>query len=292
MRLFIVLFSVLILFFPNMSYGEGLDYEQVLEELEKNISAPSQKSEKLIAQLIGEWNNLSREQKINVYIYQAVFLTYQGNYNASVVSLKNAEKLAPRDALQSKIHQSLSANYIALKQYSEALTLMEDSLQRIDKYDDIEIKLSSYVRLANLALVLNAYQDMREFAAKSAELSAKINDVRQHCFSLLMLAVVDLKENRSGEAQQGFLSSQIYCEEKKFPLIGLMSQKGLALVALQSEDYNRAKYLLEPVLKGYQEFNFQTEINHVNALLSQTYLSLGDASQAEEFANKVMSLSD
>ncbi|MGS0691163.1 diguanylate cyclase [Shewanella sp. 0m-6] len=194
--------------------------------------------------------------------------------------------------MQSKIHQSLSANYIALKQYSEALTLMEDSLQRIDKYDDIEIKLSSYVRLANLALVLNAYQDMREFAAKSAELSAKINDVRQHCFSLLMLAVVDLKENRSGEAQQGFLSSQIYCEEKKFPLIGLMSQKGLALVALQSEDYNRAKYLLEPVLKGYQEFNFQTEINHVNALLSQTYLSLGDASQAEEFANKVMSLSD
>ncbi|MGS0681812.1 tetratricopeptide repeat-containing diguanylate cyclase [Shewanella sp. 125m-7] len=224
-------------------------------------------------------------------MYQAILKTYGGDYQESIRLLREATKLNPSEATLNKIYQYLSTNYIGLKDYPAALALMAANLERIDEISDIDIKVGSYVRLANLALELDAYQDLRDYALQAMALSHDV-DTRQHCFALLYVAVADLKQQQFKSAESSFKNSQTFCEANQLPLIGLMSQKGLALVAIQREDYNRAKSLLELVLKGYQEFNFQSEINHVNALLSQTYFSLGDASQAEEFANKVMSLSD
>ena len=44
--------------------------------------------------------------------------------------------------------------------------------------------------------------------------------------------------------------------------------------------------------KNNQEFNFESQINNVTALLSQTYLRLGHLSLANDFASKVMALDD
>ncbi|WP_223296252.1 tetratricopeptide repeat-containing diguanylate cyclase [Shewanella halifaxensis] len=224
-------------------------------------------------------------------MYIAIGKTYAGDYHPSIQLLREAEQLTPSTATLNKIYQYLSTNYIALKDYPAALALMTANLERIDEITDIDIKMGSYVRLANLALALDAYDDMREYALKALALSQD-GEARVHCFALLFVAVADLKQQQYKSSESRFQRSKIFCEANQFPLIGLMSQKGLAEIAIQGEDYKRAKSLLELVLKAYQEFNFQTEINHVNALLSQTYLALEDYPQAEEFANKVMGLSD
>ncbi|MCL1139718.1 GGDEF domain-containing protein [Shewanella pneumatophori] len=291
MRCVIVLFFLSSLVISNVSRAEDVDYDAILMKLELNISTSSMHSEELIKQLNDVWPNLTREQKTKVYMYQAVLLTYKGDYLSSNSLLVKAEKLNPSDELLNKIYQTLTTNYITLKQYSGALMLMERHLERINKINDIDIKVGSYVRLAYLALELDAYQDLREYALEAMTLSHDL-DNRQHCFALLYVAVADLKQQQYQNADSSFQRSQDFCETNQLPLIALMSQKGLAEIALNTEDYQSAKGLLETVLEGYQEFNFQIEINHVNALLSQTYFHLGDFIQAETFARKVMELND
>ncbi|WP_299808837.1 GGDEF domain-containing protein [uncultured Shewanella sp.] len=290
MRYTIVILLYLFAASTLVNAEEG-NYDATLTEIVDSLTAAPQKSTDLLESMLGDWGELSTEQRALVKIYQAILKIYDGDYQASIILLREAESFNPSAATLNKIYQYLSTNYIGLKDYPAALELMAVNLDRIEQANNTDIKVGSYIRLANLALELDAYQNMREYALEAMSLSLDV-DSRQHCFALLYVAVADLKQQQYQNAENGFQRSQTFCEANQLPLIGLMSQKGLALVAINTENYHSAKNLLEPVLKGYQEFNFQTEINHVNALLSQTYLALEDSPQAEEFANKVMSLND
>ncbi|GIU51166.1 GGDEF domain-containing protein [Shewanella sairae] len=271
--------------------AEENDFDTILDEIVYSLTVSPQKSTILIDDMLSRWSALSAEQKSRVKVYQAILKTYDAEYQASIQLLREAEQLNSSDVSLNQISQYLATNYIALKNYPAALELMEKNLERISEISDVSIKVASYVRLANLAMELSAYQDMKAYAVEAMVLSQNL-DTKQHCFAQLFVAVADLKQQEYEKAKNAFQRSKVFCEGNQFPLIGLMSRTGLALVAIETEEFKGSRKLLEHVLKGYQEFNFQTEINHVNALLSQTYLGLGDYAQAEEFANKVMGLSD
>lgn len=287
--LFIGLFFCLA--FPFAGSANEKSYDETLNKLDKASSSSQVEAEVIIESLLTSWEQLSNEQKARLKMYIAIGKIYAGDYQASILLLRAAEQYNPSTETINKIYQYLSTNYIALKDYPAALALMAENLERIDEFNNIDIKVGSYTRLANLALELDAYDDMREYALQASVLS-KESEARAHCFALLLVAVADLKQQHYQKAESGFFRSQAFCEGNDLPLIGYMSQKGLALIAIKTEDYNKAKSLLEPVLEGYQEFNFHSEINHVKSLLSQTYLGLGEYSHAQEFANKVMGLND
>ncbi|GIU09638.1 GGDEF domain-containing protein [Shewanella sp. MBTL60-112-B2] len=277
--------------FPLVGNANEKSFDETLNELDKASSSSQLEAEVIIESLLTSWAELSNEQQARLKIYIAIRKIYGGDYQASIQLLREAERLKPSTEILNKIYQYLSTSYIGLKDYPAALDLMTENLERIDKITDIDIKVGSYVRLANLALELDAYQDLREYALQAMRLSLD-HDNRQHCFALLYVAVADLKQQQYQSAESGFQRSQTFCEANQLPLIGLMSQKGLGLITIKNENYQSAKDLLEPVLIGYQKFNFQSEINHVHALLTQVYFGLADYLRAEEFANKVMVLSD
>ncbi|MGS0728327.1 tetratricopeptide repeat-containing diguanylate cyclase, partial [Shewanella sp. 0m-11] len=218
------------LVFPLVGNANEKSYDETFNKLDQASSTSQSEAEAIIESLLTSWTELSNDQRARLKMYQAILKTYGGDYQESIRLLREAIKLNPSEATLNKIYQYLSTNYIALNDYPAALALMAANLERIKEITDIDIKVGSYVRLANLALELDAYQDMRDYALQAMALSDDV-DTRQHCFALLFVAVADLKQKQIFNAESSFQRSQIYCEEKKFPLIGLMSQKGLALVA-------------------------------------------------------------
>ncbi|MDR8524557.1 GGDEF domain-containing protein [Shewanella fidelis] len=287
----IILFVLLLLSISPIAAAKEESNEVKLNRISQFLSNSPQQSESLINELLDDWQTLEREERAKLMMYQSVLHTYNGEYEAAIVLLKKSESLKPDEVTQILIYQYLATNYIALKQYPKVLDLMTANLERIENVLDIEIKIGAYIRLSNLSLELYAYEEQREFALKAMELSQN-NYAQEYCIAMLLSAYADLSEAKYSRAKKGLLASRIFADSNQMPLISLMSQKGLASVAINTEDYQSAKKLLEPVLKGYQEFNFQTEINHVNALLSQTYFGLGDYVQAELFATKTMKLND
>ncbi|WP_272898552.1 tetratricopeptide repeat-containing diguanylate cyclase [Shewanella halifaxensis] len=290
MKFIVAVFFCSLMSFAYANTEEG-DVDTILSEIVASLAISPQKSTMLTEDLLGRWAELSMIQKANLKMYQAILKTYEGDYQTSIQLLREAQNLNSSDTNLNEISQYLATNYIALKNYPAALELMAENLERISEFDDVTIKIGSYVRLANLAMELSTYQDMKQYALEAMRLSQNV-DNKQHCFALLFVAVSDLKQQELEKANIAFQHSKAFCEQNELPLIGLMSRTGLALVALEIEDFKVAKNHLENVLKGYLAFNFQTEINHVNARLSQTYLGLGDLIQAESFAKKVMALPD
>lgn len=271
--------------------AEAVDYNSALVNIADSLTSSPQNSEDKLKKLLESWDELTAEQKAKLTFYRAVVQTYKGDYQSSLILLGQAEKLQPDKETLNNIYQHFAANFILLKQYPEAIEFMVTNLSKIEQIDDIETKAGAYVRLANLAYEIGAYQELYEYALTAARLSEN-NNARQHCFALLYIAVADLKKLNFKNAEDGFDYSLQYCRNNGFPLIGSMSLAGLAEVAMHNEDFTNAKRLLEEALLGYQEFNFESQINNVTALLSQTYLRLGHLSLANDFASKVMALDD
>ncbi|WP_223296576.1 GGDEF domain-containing protein [Shewanella pealeana] len=189
------------------------------------------------------------------------------------------------------VYHYQAVNLIGLRQYTDAFPLMERYLKSVENIGDNNVKAKAYMRMANLALNLEAYEDLRNYGEKALSLSQS-SDKKVYCFSLILIAFADLKEYELKEAERGFKSSKLFCDQNELPLFGFMSGKGLAEIAMKMDDFESAEMQLNEVLAGYIKYGYKAEIISVHALLAKTNLRLKKYSQAEEFANKVMGLSD
>lgn len=291
MKLIVALCLTFILFCPVYGEESKVRYDLALSQIDKAISSSPEEVEELIDNLLTSWDGLTQQQQFRLIVYQAIQKSYAGEYQSSKELLLSVENYDLSDELLTDIYQYQSANLLGLRQYSEAFQLMDSYLKKIKVGDDLDTKAGAYVRLANLALNLDANEELREYSER-ALLYTKEGNSRLRCFSLILSSYADLNEFKYLEAEKGFARSKAYCENKEFPLFGFVSGKGLAEIAIKMDDFQRAEVQLNEVLAGYIKYGYKAEIISVHALLAKTSLRLKKYSQAEEYANKVMGLSD
>ncbi|MCG9729180.1 GGDEF domain-containing protein [Shewanella sp. Isolate13] len=291
MKLIVVLCLTFILFCPVYGAESKVSYDLALSQIDKAISSSPEEVEELIDNLLTSWDGLTQQQQFRLIVYQAIQKSYAGEYQSSKELLLSVESYEVSDELLTDIYQYQSANLLGLRQYSEAFQLMDSYLKKIKVDDDLDTKAGAYVRLANLALNLDANEELREYSER-ALLYTKEGNSRLRCFSLILSSYADLNEFKYLQAEKGFARSKEYCENKGFPLFGFVSEKGLAEIAIKGNKYKDAEIMLNKVLDGYNKYNYNFEIVSVHALLAETKLLLKKFSEAEEFANRVMILSD
>ncbi|MCL1110869.1 GGDEF domain-containing protein [Shewanella schlegeliana] len=245
----------------------------------------------MIDNLLSSWEELTEQQQASLMVYQAIQKSYKGDYWSSKELLLQVQKYKVTDELLISIYQYQTANLIALRQYTEAFDLMAKYLEKISSIHDIETKAGAYVRLSNLALNLDANEELRKYSSQ-ALLFAKGTNAKLYCFSLILSAYADYSEFKYSDAKEGFNQSKNFCDNNELPLFGFVAEKGLAEIAIKTDDFENANRLLNNALAGYKKFSYKTEITSVYALLAKTNFRLSQYSQAEEFANKVMDLSD
>lgn len=291
MKLIVALCLTFILFCPVYGAESKVRYDLALSQIDKAISSSPEEVEELIDNLLTSWDGLTQQQQFRLIVYQAIQKSYAGEYQSSKELLLSVENYEVSDELLTDIYQYQSANLLGLRQYSEAFQLMDSYLKKIKVGDDLDTKAGAYVRLANLALNLDANEELREYSER-ALLYTKEGNSRLRCFSLILSSYADLNEFKYLQAEKGFARSKAYCENKEFPLFGFVSEKGLAEIAIKGNKYKDAEIMLNKVLIGYNKYNYNVEIVSVHALLAETKLLLKKFSEAEEFANRVMILSD
>lgn len=291
MRTVISIFFLLTLYASFPLFGGQGDFDDVLVKIEKALRASPEQVESLINRLLVSWDELSKEQQIKLIVYQAIRKSYNGEYRSSQNFLERAKEYRVRSDLLDDVYHYQAVNLIGLRQYTDAFPLMERYLKSVENIGDNNVKAKAYMRMANLALNLEAYEDLRNYGEKALSLSQS-SDKKVYCFSLILIAFADLKEYELKEAERGFKSSKLFCDQNELPLFGFMSGKGLAEIAMKMDDFESAEMQLNEVLAGYIKYGYKAEIISVHALLAKTNLRLKKYSQAEEFANKVMGLSD
>ncbi|MCK8043428.1 diguanylate cyclase [Shewanella sp. 1CM18E] len=284
------IFLLLFFIFSPVLASEN-KYDLALAEIEKSLSSSPQQVDSLLADLSSSWEDLSQEQQVQFVIYQAIKESYNGEYHSSQRLLERLEEYGNVAQFSERIYHYQVVNLIGLREYEEAFKLLDAYLKKVIDVDDINIKAKAYMRMANLALNLQAYDELGDFASKSLALSQG-RDEKIHCFSLILLSYAALKQSKYNEAKEGFNQSKLFCESNTLPLFGFVSEKGLALISIQQGEVERAKNLLEQVLAGYNKYNYKIEIVSVYALLAKASLMLEQASEAERYAEKVMALND
>ncbi|ABV36024.1 diguanylate cyclase [Shewanella sediminis HAW-EB3] len=266
-------------------------YEERLDELELALKSNPSLALSLIDDLVSEQAELTSEQYSRLLVLQSVQHLYGARFAEAITTLKQAERLNPPKKLLNSIYLYQASAYLGQHDYQQALDVMSTNLSRIEEIEDTEIKISSYLRLVNLYLDLQAYGEMSRYAGLALKLS-KGNSAKNECYSLLYLAVAELKTQNLEMAESRFKNSRDFCQLNNLPVIVAMSKKGLGDVAIKQGNYALAENYLLQALEEYRLFKFQIEIDSVHSLLSETYLGLLQTEKAQEYAGLVMALSD
>ncbi|QYK02462.1 GGDEF domain-containing protein [Shewanella psychrotolerans] len=265
------------------------DFESILDELKASLIAEPSKSSELIQYLQENVGDLTRDQQARFLTLKSNKELFNGMYDKAYRLLVEAEELSHSPSLLNSIYLYQATSLIALKNYQGALEAMSKNLSRIEEIDDVTIKMTSYLRLANLYLDLEVFDEVKRYASLSLEFSRGVS-TKEQCYAKILLAASSLKLAHYQQAEQEFETTKSYCSEHNIPLIVAMSDKGMGDSALKLGKFDIAKNYLLSALAQYQQFQFQLELNDVNSLLAETYLSLSDLDSAINYAQMVISL--
>lgn len=265
------------------------DYESILDELKASLIAEPSKSSELIHYLKGNIRELTKEQQARLLTLESNKELFNGEYAKAQNLLVTAEKLTHSAQLLNSIYLYQATALLALRNYQGALEAMAKNLGRIEEIDDVTIRMTSYLRLANLYLDLEVYEEVKRYASLAFELSKGVSE-KEQCYARVLLAASDLKLANYQKAKQAFAETKSFCSDNNIPLIAAMSEKGMGDSALKLGELDSAETLLLSALNQYQQFQFQLEINDVNSLLAESYLSLAELDNAVAYAQRVLTL--
>jgi|GEM_PF-1008635 len=286
----VVLFIV-IMVFSSTVVAVSDRYNEKLDELSEVVHTQPVRTLTLIEELSAVKEELTSEQYSRLLVFQSVQQLYGGQFAATITTLKQAESLNPPKKLLNAIYLYQASAYLGQHEYQQALDVMSINLSRIEEIEDTDIKISSYLRLVNLYLDLEAYSEMSRYAELALKLS-RGKSAKNECYSLLYLAVAELKTQNLDKADSRFQLSRDFCQQNNLPVIVAMSKKGLGEVAIKQINYALAETYLLQALEEYRPFKFQIEIDSIHSLLSETYLGLLQTEKAQEYAGLVMALPD
>ncbi|WP_394392171.1 diguanylate cyclase [Shewanella woodyi] len=260
--------------------------------------------EEVEAAIITEGNNSSNKHKIlelyksksqftesefsRLLIVDSVNNILDGKYDLALKKLTEAQALTVSEAIIAKIYTYKTTVYLSTRQYSKALDSITVNLNRISNIDEMELKASAYLRVANSYLELEAFHDVLYYA--KVAFNTKVISPKDKCYAMLLISAAELKLKNYSRSEAQFENSIDYCSSHSLPLVSAMALKGVGENRLMKGDFSVAiEYFLKS-LKVYKSFNYRLEINSVHALLSNAYLALGENEIAKMYALLVIEL--
>lgn len=258
-----------------------------LDALETAVASRPADFEKIQQQIEPQFAELSSQQQARFWVLNSVYHIYQSDYHRALSMLNQAEALFPSDTMLTSIYLYKATAFIGLNAFSQALDVMETNLSRIESLNDVQLKVSSYLRLAALFLEMEAWEEIETYANQALRLNNR-QDPKNHCYGLLYIAVAKLKKEQLDSAYAQFNDSMNYCRDNNFIMIEAMSIKGLGDVELKRGNIESSIRFLDQALQAYKPFQYQVEINHIHSLLAVAYHDLGLSQQAQYYADLVI----
>jgi diguanylate cyclase (GGDEF)-like protein len=267
------------------------NYDESLSRIEKLLQTDFTQAESAIVDIERSLDKLSHPQLAEFYTLLSAKYVYLSELEQANQSLDLALTYSPSEESLTRIYLYKTTVFLMLKNYEAAFAMLEINLARIEGVEDTSLKVASYVRLLNILLDLNAYEEM----LSTAQLVLNLNqgkDTKHECYTKVYLAVATLRLGLYSEANDLFKQSEMYCASNEQPLIEVMSIKGQAESYFESGQLDLAKPLFEAALEGYLPFQFQVEIHSVKAFLSKIYFYQGDYQKAALYANEINGLNE
>ncbi|MCL1067588.1 diguanylate cyclase [Shewanella olleyana] len=283
-----VSFVILALLFSSALMAET-NFDLTLDSLEQSFHKDISASEEIIKDLLSEQDQLSQSQTARLYMLISVKSLYLGEFEHALDSLNKALYFKTDDQIKTQITLYKITASIGLKDYQSAFELLEENLARIKRYDDDNIKVDSYIRLMNVYMELEAFDEMLSTATEILRLN-KAENTKNECYAKLYLSVANLKLGKLELAGHQFKESETYCKTHNYPLIEAMSIKGQSHVMFEKGEYEASLPGYIDSLERYQAFKFQVEINDNHSYISEVYFHLGDYQQATFYAELVNAL--
>ncbi|MGI2107836.1 diguanylate cyclase [Shewanella frigidimarina] len=282
-------FIIIVLLFSRAAIADNVDYDKELDTIEQSLKTDIGYAIEKIDIALSSESFLTSPQHSRLYMLLGTKNLYLGHFLEADKALDKALTYDPLGEELTNIYLLKTTANIGLSNYKKAFALLEDNLSRIDSYQDQSIKIMSYIRLMNVYLQLDAYEEMLRIAQLALSLNQG-KDPKSECFSMLYHSVAHLKLTHFDQAETLFTDTQLYCKNHGFPLIEIMSIKGKANVLFDKGLYAEAEPFYLEALERYQKFQFQIEINEIQSYLSSIYFHLGDYQQADMFAKLVNAL--
>ncbi|WP_350999944.1 diguanylate cyclase [Shewanella sp. TB7-MNA-CIBAN-0143] len=282
-------FIIIVLLFSRAAIADNIDYDKELDTIEQSLKTDIGYAIEKIDTALSSESLLSSPQHSRLYMLLGTKDLYLGHFVEADKAFDEALTYGPLGEELTNIYLLKITANIGLSNYQKAFALLEDNLSRIDSYQDQSIKIMSYIRLMNVYLQLNAYEEMLRIAQLALSLNQG-KDPKSECFSMLYHSVAHLKLAHFDQAETFFKDTQLYCKNHGFPLIEIMSIKGQGNVLFDKGLYAEAEPFYLVALERYQKFKFQIEINEIQSYLSSIYFHLGDYQQADMFAQLVNAL--
>ncbi|WP_432309897.1 diguanylate cyclase [Shewanella frigidimarina] len=287
-KLHYVLITFLLLFSCAVG-ADNVDYDKELDTIEKSFQTDISLAIEQIDTVLTYESLLTLQQQSRLYGLIGAKFLYLGDFVEADKMLDKALLFNPNGVVLTDIYLLKITVNIALLNYQQAFSLLEENFSRIENYQDNSIKIKSYNRLTNVYLQLGAYDEMLRISQLALNLNQG-TDPRNQCFSMLLISVAHLKLQHFDQAETLFTDTQSYCKDHDFPLIEIMSIKGQANVLFDKGLYAEAEPLYLVALERYQKFQFEVEINEIQSYLSSIYFHLGDYQQADMFAQLINAL--
>ncbi len=285
LRFTVVLMALLV----SDAINAAVDFDQQLDTLEVALQVDLTESERQIETLEKQQNQLSQLQLARFHTLSSIKHLYLGEFEQALFTLDKALLFKPDNELMTQISMYKITANIGQNNYQQAFQLLEESLARIDSYDDSKIKVNAYIRLMNVYMELDAFEEMLTTATEILSLN-KGENKKNECYAKLYLPVANLKlENFELSASQ-FKEAELYCNKHNFPLIVAMAIKGQSHVLFETGQYQASLSGYLDSLERYQAFKFHIEIHDSHAYLSEVYFHLGDYDQALTYAKLVEQL--
>ncbi|MCL1096534.1 tetratricopeptide repeat-containing diguanylate cyclase [Shewanella gelidii] len=261
--------------------------DDFLIEIENKIKTQPNVVPDLVDRVLESNQALTAEQRARLLLSQSHLKLLSADYGASLILLNQAEEQRPPAHILTKIYHYQSTAYLLLQDYDNALKVIAANLSRIEKIEDLDVKIISYIRLASVFDQLGAYEEAMTYALLARDLTQD-TDPHNYCSAAISVAVSHLELGHLSKAKSGFFASKRACIVAKHDIVTAMSIKGLGHVALKMGDYPEAEKRLLEALKAYQPFQYQQEITAIQALLSEVYLALGQVDKAHDYAQRVL----
>ena len=267
------------------------DADQLLSQTSSYLRSTPEKAEKNIQKLDEIFNSLSQAQQEKFYVQKAAFFGAVGRQKERVELAEKAIQHIQSIEIQVKLLYQLSDGYTNLGMFEKALNAMNQSVALLPKLTDVNTKLYTLQSAVSLLNTLKAYDQAAIYTEQILALDDKKNSIAS-CVGL------------ANKVEIGFLRGNVQAARRVLPeaiqdckvgnneyIVKLLSAMD-ALDRIQSADYKLgipfAKTLLEKTDDNFKRINYFVELENA---LARVYLTMGDLSEAEFYANQAYSYS-
>ncbi len=282
-----MLFLTFLSSFAFANIEQQIDLE--LSQLEKTMKTSPDEGEVLFSALQDKSSILNNDQLARLWMIDAQRQIMIGNFENALIRLDDVQNVATDRILLTQSYMYKVTSYIGLKNYTSAFIELENNLARVETYQDIELKLESYLRILNVYLDMDAYKESKRISKKVLALN-KQQSPKSHCYGLVGLGYSNLNLRLYREASSTFDEAYAYCQTHEFSLVAAMAIKGLAEINLEMSEYSTAQQQLEIALTVYQRFNFTYELSRTNALLAMVHYHINEYETSMYYAELVNGL--